>query len=135
MAPLYLFDIRRDQKEEKKAINYDLLRSVLASFWKLKKVTIILVVIDPLCPMPEWIKTWIKNGIDCLVKLLRKGRHLEPVRIIRKAMNSKESEENCMRYQAVSLLNKKLSNCIETAFGHIGRWKSNKEKFDRFSQL
>lgn len=45
--------------------NYELLKFELVWFWKLKKVTMILVVIGPLYTVTDRIETWIKKiGTD-----------------------------------------------------------------------
>ena len=82
------FDLRVAKKEDEKLTNYNPLQYEIARIWKMKKVTIVPVIIGALGTVTENIDSWItKMGIVCSVELLQRGCLLGTARILRKVLN------------------------------------------------
>ena len=86
--PTCPFDTRIETKETQKLTNYNMLKLELERVWKVKKATIIPIVIGSLGSVTAKIESWIKKvGIECPVELLQKASLLGTARIIRKVTN------------------------------------------------
>ena len=82
------FDTRIREKEKEKLDNYNQLKYELVRLWKLKKCSIVPVVIGSLGTVTNKIELWIKEiDIQCQIELLQKAFLLVTSRIIRKVMN------------------------------------------------
>ena len=83
------FDIRVKDKEKEKIENYQDLKWELKRIWKLRRVTVVPIIVGALGTVSKDIEKWLAEiGVTCRLESLKRACLLGTARILRKVLDT-----------------------------------------------